>query len=175
MSSWARILQSPASRRTSSFFSSKAGGGRYFNSAKPPSAPAPPKKSGTVASPDSPNAGSANKAVKAVEDSSIKSAPRRVVPEFAPPAHPVIGDKDFKLHQFFSLDRPLLLLSNPSSILYSSPLTSIPHLASPPPPAPPSPETSPEIAAASDAEAARTLARAMAINHVGAASVWEEA
>ncbi|KAF8637322.1 hypothetical protein AX17_002824 [Amanita inopinata Kibby_2008] len=34
--------------------------------------------------------------------------------------HPIVKPKDFRLHQFFSLHRPLLLLSNPPSILYSA-------------------------------------------------------
>ncbi|KIK57638.1 hypothetical protein GYMLUDRAFT_45800 [Collybiopsis luxurians FD-317 M1] len=181
MTSWTRILQSPASRRTSSYFSSKAGGGRYFNSTKPLSAPAAPKKSSNVDRPDSPSNGSGNQAVKATEEPSVVSSSSRretlarsAVTEFAPSTHPVIGDKDFKLHQFFSLHRPLLLLSNPPSIMYSSPPTSIFSLTSPPSAPASSPEISPETAAVSDAEAARTLSRAMTMNRAGATTMWEE-
>jgi len=66
------------------------------------------------------------------------------------------------------------LLSNPPSILYSSPPTNIFSLSSPPPPSALPHEASPEAAAVSDAEAARTLARAIALNRAGATCVWED-
>ncbi|KAJ4487788.1 hypothetical protein J3R30DRAFT_3400465 [Lentinula aciculospora] len=177
MTPWTRILQSPVSRRTSSYFSSKAGGGRYFNSSKPSSAPAALKKTSNVGRAESDNNDTAGQTFKAVEESSSsrrETLNRLAVPEFVPSAHPVIGDKDFKLHQFFSLHRPLLLLSNPPSILHSSPQMSMFSLSKPPT-APVLPVTEAlEFAAASDAEAARTLARALAINRAGATFVWEE-
>ncbi|KAJ3807529.1 hypothetical protein F5876DRAFT_79616 [Lentinula aff. lateritia] len=178
MTPWTRIFHTPAARRTSSYFSSKAGGGRYFNSAKPLSAPATPKKATGVDRTDSSNNGVTGQALKVAEESSSsrrETLTRSSVPEFVPSTHPVIGDKDFKLHQFFSLHRPLLLLSDPPSILRSSPPTSIFSLSKPPSAhALPATEASPEFAAASDAEAARTLARALAINRAGATFVWEE-
>jgi hypothetical protein len=94
--------------------------------------------------------------------------------------HPVVTSKDFKLHQFFSLHRPLLLLTQPSSILSSS-----------------APDVDPtsvksssstagtmnhpwlldEFAEASmdaDAAAARQLTRALTMNHAGATVAWED-
>ncbi|KAJ3725761.1 hypothetical protein EV361DRAFT_181645 [Lentinula raphanica] len=178
MTPWARILYSPVTRRTSSYFSSKAGGGRYFNSAKPLSAPTAPKKTSNSPRAETGPNDSPSQTLKAVEESSSvyrDNFTRLAVPEFVPSTHPVIGDKDFKLHQFFSLHRPLLLLSNPQSILHSSPPASISSLPNPPvTPVLPSTEVSPEFAVASDAEAARTLARALAINRAGATFVWEE-
>lgn len=170
MTSWTRILQSPAARRTSSYFSSKAGGGRYFNSAKPVTAPTAPKKSSSIERADS-SSNQTFKVAEAENDASPSRITRPAVVEFAP--HPIIGDKELKLHQFFSLHRPLLLLSNPPSILHSSPPAttftepSLPTLRT-------SMETSPEIAAANDAEAGRTITRALAINCAGATSMWEE-
>ncbi|KAF9265551.1 hypothetical protein L218DRAFT_860097 [Marasmius fiardii PR-910] len=95
--------------------------------------------------------------------------------------HPMIGDKDFKLHQFFSLHRPLLLLSNPPSI-FAEPLpgTSIFSQS-----APPSQETSnststlapegipPEASYEADAETARNLTRTMTMTRLGSTVDWE--
>ncbi|KAG7092636.1 hypothetical protein E1B28_008978 [Marasmius oreades] len=97
--------------------------------------------------------------------------------------HPMIGDKDFKLHQFFSLHRPLLLLSNPSSVLAGPPPgTSIFSRSAPPPQ-----ETAnllsksavvpedilSEVSYEADAETARTLTRAMTIARLGSVVDWE--
>jgi len=92
--------------------------------------------------------------------------------------HPVVNAKDFKLHQFFSLHRPLLLLSTPSSILTPAPVnidlsasTSAPDVTS----------THswlldefPEASMDADAAAARQLTRALTINHAGATVAWED-
>ncbi|KAJ3800060.1 hypothetical protein GGU11DRAFT_774810 [Lentinula aff. detonsa] len=178
MTPWARIFYSPASRRTSSYFSSKAGGGRYFNSAKPLSAPTAPKKASGGERAESVSNDTTGQALKTAEESPSvyrETITRLAVPEFVPSTHPVISDRDFKLHQFFSLHRPLLLLSNPPSILHSSLPTSMLSLPKlPAAPALPTTEASLEFAAASDAEAARTLARALAINRAGSTFVWEE-
>lgn len=117
------------------------------------------------------------------------------------PPHPTVNSTDFKLHQFFSLHRPLLLLSNPSLILHpappSNPILTVPEESDQPlftsdtsslPSPPPNllsaayssnsvanayydiPETSPDA----DAEAARQLARALALTRAGAMVEWEE-
>jgi len=97
--------------------------------------------------------------------------------------HPSIDSNDFKLNQFFSLHRPLLLLSHPISTFFeqpsdlpqSHPLSSL--FADTARNAPPAsvftldnpPEASPEA----DADAARQLARALVLNRVGGTVAWE--
>lgn len=94
--------------------------------------------------------------------------------------HPVVTPKDFKLHQFFSLHRPLLLLAQPSSILSSTAPEVDPTSIKPRSSAT---ETSnhpwllDEFAEASmdaDAAAARQLTRALTMNHAGATVTWED-
>jgi len=98
------------------------------------------------------------------------------------PSHPAMSPEDYKLHQFFSLHRPLLLHAQPASAIFESPLQP-PRLFTPPPsegevlqrPAhlgtiDDPPEASPEA----DADAARQLARALVINRVGGAISWED-
>jgi len=110
-----------------------------------------------------------------------------------PPNHPylVVNSKDFKMHQFFSLHRPLLLLSNPASLFVSAPVD-VPlfHSSSLSSEAgdklPVAPFTSvnldgtfPSAHAGAgvdgDAEAARQLHHAMTMSKVGAVASWEEA
>jgi len=92
--------------------------------------------------------------------------------------HPIVNAKDFKLHQFFSLHRPLLLIPTPSSILTPAPenvdLSNLNSFA----------EGSsahswlldefPEASMDADAAAARQLTRALTINHAGATVAWED-
>jgi len=91
--------------------------------------------------------------------------------------------ESLKLHQFFSLYRPLLLLTQDTSTIFQS-FQKIPSLTSssqdeintpevsavPPGTLDDPPEASPEA----DAEAARQLVRALVINHAGAAAAWED-
>ncbi|PFH54132.1 hypothetical protein AMATHDRAFT_423 [Amanita thiersii Skay4041] len=117
------------------------------------------------------------------------------------PTHPVVKSKEFKLHQFFSLYRPLLLLSNPSSIFQlASPAT--PLFSSPEPqssraiftsdttglPEPPANllttidntalenayQDYTETSTEADAEAARQLTRSLTMSRAGATIQWEE-
>jgi hypothetical protein len=95
--------------------------------------------------------------------------------------HPVMSPEDYKLHQFFSLHRPLLLHAQPTSAIFDSPSQPfdmfVPPLSqnkAPPPPAhlrtlDDPPEASPEA----DADAARQLARALVMNRVGGTISWE--
>jgi hypothetical protein len=98
------------------------------------------------------------------------------------PRHPAMSPEDCKLHQFFSLHRPLLLHAQPTSVIFESPPRPL-HLFSLPPsegevPQRPThlgtlddpPEASPEA----DADAARQLARALVINRVGSTISWED-
>lgn len=95
--------------------------------------------------------------------------------------HPAISAQDYKLHQFFSLHRPLLLHAQPPSAIFESPeqpldlfapsssaskVSQTPvHLTTLDDP----PEASPEA----DADAARQLARALVMNRVGGTVSWE--
>ncbi|KAJ8078972.1 hypothetical protein PM082_013256 [Marasmius tenuissimus] len=211
MSSLTRLLHTfpaPRSRAYSSFFSSKPGGGRYFNPSKPPKVvPPATKKSNSkqAASSDavdsistsdtsSPSENPSNSHQQVEHD--LRKADSTVSPTFSrsPPltrssipisAHPVIGDKDFKLHEFFSLHRPLLLLPNPSSILASAPAngTSIFSQSLPPSTGTPNATSSPyqriledippEVSYEADAETARNLTRAMTMSRLGSTVAWE--
>lgn len=103
--------------------------------------------------------------------------------------HPSVTSKDFKINQFFSLHRPLLLLSNPSTILEAPPANSTfgpspsVDLASEAAAVDKAPsaqrsiwllDESPEATLDADAAAARQLARALTMTHAGAAVAWED-
>ena len=98
--------------------------------------------------------------------------------------HATLTQKDLDLHSFFSVHRPLLLLSQPSSSIFDSwpdlRLSNYPdpvesqhqtllsqlggiNLEDPP-------EATPEA----DADAARSLNRALVVNKLGGAVSWEE-
>lgn len=180
----------PVSRRAYSVFS-KPGGGRYFNSAKPPKV-APPTKGKVDASSgntgnESTSSAAANEDVspssglpKQAESSSFVSAVTPAANFFAGmnhlPTHPRISPLDLKLHQFFSLHRPLLLVSQPATSLFES--SSSPFV----PPQAPETQTSslgrldeiPEPSPEADADTARQLARALVVNRVGASLSWED-
>jgi hypothetical protein len=153
------ISRRQVSYRAYSFSSSKPGGGRSFNSTTK-----------SIPRPGS-NANTGN-----VETPSTASEASEPVT-----SHPKVSAQDYKLHQFFSLYRPLLLLSQSTLNLFESP----PHdpFALPKPGevvAPPRPahlgtlDDPPEATPEADAEAARQLARALVINRVGATMAWEE-
>ncbi|TFY55704.1 hypothetical protein EVJ58_g8080 [Rhodofomes roseus] len=178
MASLSQLLRPlPAARRAYSVFS-KPGGGRYFNSAKPPKvSPGTSKGKADVSSPSS-------EAVSAKDHSSSQQHGSPLATEgltspirsaLMTPIHPVFNPQDLKLHQFFSLHRPLLLASQPASTIFeSSPLpleaslksssTSVDGFAEPP-----------EVSAEDDADTARQLARAMVVNRIGASMTWEQA
>jgi len=101
--------------------------------------------------------------------------------QFTPTRHPVISPQDYKLHQFFSLHRPLLLHAQPTSAIFESPqqfdlfVSPLSQNKAPSPPAhlgtvDDPPEASPEA----DADAARQLARALVMNRVGGTISWED-
>ncbi|KAI0261376.1 hypothetical protein BC834DRAFT_845633 [Gloeopeniophorella convolvens] len=173
-----RPIQVP-SRRAYSLFS-KPPGGRFFNSSKPPKVvPASTKQATRV------EAGSANTtdpsqtasaAVSTPDDalgSSTHSTPPVVPPLPAPPAsllasHPPLGAPDLRLHQFFSQHRPLVL-AQPVDALFESVSSLALGPAPPTPPAEELPEATPEA----DADTARLLARALAMNAVSSSVSWE--
>ncbi|KDQ60921.1 hypothetical protein JAAARDRAFT_31918 [Jaapia argillacea MUCL 33604] len=87
--------------------------------------------------------------------------------------HPAMNPQDLKLHQFFSLHRPLLLLSLPASSVFESQPTFTPSLEESPPAKMESLEDPPEASPEADADAARQLARALVMNRVGSTVSWE--
>ncbi|KAK0483861.1 hypothetical protein IW261DRAFT_1465461 [Armillaria novae-zelandiae] len=191
MSSLARFLQPlPAARRAySSFFSSKPGGGRYFNSARPTKtvvAGGVAKKSnrgtrGAVESGSSAGetAGEAVQAAQGEDVSGPREEPSRSFSLYeASHPHPLIESRDFKLHQFFSLHRPLLLLSDPASILQTAPRTGPLHQTEGATAMNEAEARTPgagsmETVTDADADAARQLTRALTLSQAGSAVAWE--
>ncbi|CAL1705142.1 unnamed protein product [Somion occarium] len=187
------IRPPPAARRAYSVFS-KPGGGRYFNSAKPskvvaqsatnnkPKADTNDGSSEDVGSSQTPNGNSSQlNAAEAQQGQSFSSLSFPMT-NAIPQPHPPINPQDLRVHQFFSLHRPLLTISQPTvSIFESMPFANFP---------PQTPKISenegdrigmgsmfddpPEASAESDADAARQLARALVVNRVGASLAWED-
>ncbi|KAG6816903.1 hypothetical protein H0H87_001856 [Tephrocybe sp. NHM501043] len=174
MSALARFLRAPpASRRAySSFFSSKVA---VKAAAAKPSKAAVKAAAANVAA--EPVADPVQPTELPSPDTLSAPAATEPAPHTACPApdfhlHPLLNPKDFKLHQFFSLHRPLLLLARPHSILESANAPSflpeanhkLPHWLL---------DEFPEATPDADAAAARQLARAMTMTHAGAAVAWE--
>lgn len=95
--------------------------------------------------------------------------PNTLIPQF------IITPKDFKTHQFFSLHRPLLLISQPTSLFRPVPPNhSILDALQPPSSQNPfSFDSASEPSVDADAEAARQLTRALTMNKAGATVSWE--
>ncbi|KAF8809059.1 hypothetical protein BYT27DRAFT_6532926 [Phlegmacium glaucopus] len=89
--------------------------------------------------------------------------------------HLIITPKDFKTHQFFSLHRPLLLISQPTSIFRPIPPNHsiFEPIQSPVPQNPFGFDPASEPSVDADAEAARQLTRALTMNKAGATISWE--
>ncbi|KAI0807722.1 hypothetical protein C8Q74DRAFT_83606 [Fomes fomentarius] len=186
MSVLAHLLRPAAGARRAYSAFSKPGGGGYFNSSKSPKV-APPATKGKVDSSSSTNADAATKDDTASMSSAAPtnvdattphtpSSPTYTFSSQYTPIHPRISGQDLKLHQFFSLHRPLLTLSQPASSVFESHASLFPAA---PPPAPQSTnysnlEENVEASPEADADAARQLARAMVVNRVGASLAWEE-
>ncbi|KAH9930717.1 uncharacterized protein B0H18DRAFT_873078 [Fomitopsis serialis] len=165
----------PAARRAYSVFSKP--GGRYFNSAKPPKvSPSTGKGKVDVSNPSSDAVSAKDQSTSQQHGTPLATEGLSSIhPSSVTPIHPVFNPQDLKLHQFFSLHRPLLLASQPASSIFeispsSSPpdtlkssSTSVDGFAEPP-----------EVSAEDDAETARQLARAMVVNRIGASMSWEQ-
>ncbi|KAH8106818.1 hypothetical protein BXZ70DRAFT_915249 [Cristinia sonorae] len=169
-------------RRAYSVFSKTGGGGRYFNSAKPPKVVPPSTKAKVDAStPSSPTESTSTSALKddaaslQSKDASRESSQSRLPPPPPQLFHPLIKPHELNLHQFFSLHRPLLTISQPTNALFDNPpipfspsflsqdrSSSFANFDDPP-------ESSPE----SDADASRQLARAIVVHRVTPALAWE--
>jgi len=139
MSALGRIFyRLPASQRLYSSF----GSGRFFNSSKTPVVAAKSKSDRSDSTPkDSPAAAKTQQKVGSAPDAapqepaseSTKNSTVSPSPSSSsPPAHlstqrsymsshPTVSSRDFKIHHFFSLHRPLLLISHPLSIFESPP------------------------------------------------------
>lgn len=169
----------PAARRAYSVFSKP--GGRYFNSAKPP-------KVGPVTNKGKVDASNTSNDAAPSKDQSTPLQPGATVTAegalssgltiLSSPVHPVINPQDLKLHQFFSLHRPLLLASQPASTIFqTSPLPlpfNIPSKSDAEATQLDGLEDPLEASAEDDADAARLLARAMVVNRIGPSMAWEQ-
>ncbi|KAF9053959.1 hypothetical protein BDZ89DRAFT_1125643 [Hymenopellis radicata] len=94
-----------------------------------------------------------------------------------PHHHPMIDPREFKLHQFFSLHRPLLMLSDPAAILRSAP-PGVPLLGRESTQTPSQPQSTGAPseymdAIDADAETARQLNRALTMSRTGSTASWE--
>ncbi|KAI0647341.1 hypothetical protein C8Q79DRAFT_1068695 [Trametes meyenii] len=179
MSVLAHLLRPAAGARRAYSAFSKPGGGRFFVPAKhlkdAPSAGKTNVDSSSTDVPATPSKEDAGSSSSANTEAQGPSSAFMTSSQLTP-VHPRITSQDLKLHQFFSLHRPLLTLSQPPSSLFeshSSPFPATPLAASENAKygnLEESAETSPEA----DADAARQLARAMVVNRIGASLSWEE-
>lgn len=109
------------------------------------------------------------------------ASPSAFSSQFLHQVHPTVSSQDFNLHQFFSLHRPLLLLSQPPSTIFESAPQDVslfqlseemsktqlqsgkfPTLDEPP-----------ESSFETDADAARQLGHALVMNRVGGLVSWQ--
>lgn len=204
-----------SSSRSYSFFSSKSGSRSIGASTKPPrsvtgataskgsSSTASSNPNSSTNSNDEDGSASSLASASAEDASSVSSttaassvssvdpiaSQSQSLPFQTPflPHHPALSPNDLKLHQFFSLHRPLFLSQPSSSLFESSSTLRLPNSAST------SSNSSsdyssaqveaeqastfedvPEASAEADADAARLLARALVINRVGGTIRWDE-
>ncbi|KAL1721159.1 hypothetical protein EV715DRAFT_271471 [Schizophyllum commune] len=169
MTSYVRLLQQlPASRRPySSFFSGKPGGGRYFNSHKPATT------TKTVVA-RAANQTPADPAAVAASEAAAK-APEAPTPHPDAPTHPLIGRKDFVLHSFFALHRPLLHLDDPAAVFRPAQQAEPQHQQQQEvgPSGRPMRGEDPIADAEADADTARQLTRALTMHTLGAQAHWQ--
>lgn len=176
----------PVVRRAYSVYT-KAGGGRFFNAAKPltqagnTSKPEVDASAASNAEPTS-SVGVVKETNSTPSTASMPSEAKSSILSslginFAPsPIHPQVNSHDLKLHQFLSLHRPLLTISQPtSSIFESSPSPfSFPPTVNADTAKYGTIDDPPEASPESDADAARLLARALVTSKVSAALAWED-
>ncbi|KAF9532166.1 hypothetical protein CPB83DRAFT_867528 [Crepidotus variabilis] len=221
MSAFSRFVHIPAARRSYSYFSSRSGGGgRYFNSTKPPKPPVVAQGTASAANAssngitDSSSESKNNDGVQTTApptnagslpsqtaNSSLEAATGTGTDAFGSPfvaPAQLMSAKDFKMHHFFSLHRPLLLINQPTSLFRSVPdnhplfnplplseaeierkimqsqsgMAGPPHTTNyPSSTGPTSSDTAAYIDA--DAEAARQLTRALTMSKAGSTVSWE--
>ena len=199
MAPFARLFPPVAvGRRSYSFFSSKSGGGRFFNPPKAPkvinSATTTTRSTQQTTNTSKHQTTTGDPAITASnaehtdgsEQIAQSAKPARLdTPECETPStaanpsstlnpshlsHPMLKPHEFKLHNFFALHRPCLLLNQPTSALFESAQTAAPSA-----PAVDTIDNPPEASADADADAARQLSRALVINRVGGMVDWEAA
>ncbi|KAI0822855.1 hypothetical protein BC628DRAFT_1387966 [Trametes gibbosa] len=178
MSVLAHLLRPAAGARRAYSAFSKPGGGRFFVPTKHlKDAPSASKASGDTSNgeastPPKDDAGSIS---SHGTDHSMSASPLTMSSHLEP-IHPRVNPQDLKLHQFFSLHRPLLTLSQPPSSLFETHSSLFPVAPNPPPETTKygNMEESLEVSPEADADAARQLARAMVVNRIGASLAWED-
>jgi len=195
MSAFNRIIRIHASRRTYSYFSSRSGGGRYFNSNKPPKAPvvagqnagvkgesSVENKQASISCSSSSEPTSQNTELESDSSTTTQDSPlpRQHISSL------LLTPDELRTHQFFSLHRPLLLISKPSSLFRNIPpnhplfvplapserdiqtgvmqaISGIGELPS-----------EPSLIVDADAETARQLTRSLTVTKAGATVAWED-
>ncbi|CAE6441749.1 unnamed protein product [Rhizoctonia solani] len=132
----------------------------FFSSSKPPGGLVKPAQQQTGVVKRTPNAPSSSTEMsQQAPTSSPPEAPSLPSPTPIPRIHPSPVLATMHLHSFFSLDRPMLLLSQPTSRLFT---TEPPKRAS----------TDDSAETDSDADAARSLSHALVMSRVQSAAVW---
>ena len=183
-----RILpQFAVGRRAYSFFSSKSGGGRYFNPAKAskaiaPTTTTPARSTQSVDASISPTSSELAEGservsqptpatlstVDAVEHEALSPSSLAEQLQASRLTHPMLKPHEFKLHHFFALHRPYLLLNQPTSALFETAQATQPSA-----PFVATIDNPPEASAEADADAARQLSRALVVNRVGNTVDWD--
>ncbi|KAG8931792.1 hypothetical protein FRC02_002146 [Tulasnella sp. 418] len=173
----------PSSRRAFSFFSNKSGGGRSINaSSHKPKVPV--TKATTTKTSSTTQESKPAPAHQLIEETPAAPLPPKVELESLFPSptstlhnvnliHPTPTLPTLHLHNFFALDRPMLLLNqSPSALFQSSPVQSLEKFSAPEQQLGPE-ETLMEDQDA-DIHAARLLARSMVIQKIGSVMDWAD-
>ncbi|KAH9170400.1 hypothetical protein EDB89DRAFT_1907770 [Lactarius sanguifluus] len=186
-----RPIRQPSTRAYSLF--SKPPGGRFFNSSKPPkvvpsaSAKSPSRVEASTANNNSNSNDPQQASSSSPDDPSVPPSPvpsaspphTPSLPAFASPptvlaSHPPLSAPDLRLHQFFAQHRPLVL-SQPAAVLFDASPTLVlgPTRTQAPSAAPATLDNPPETTPEADADTARLLARALAMNAVSSSASWD--
>ena len=195
-----RLLHSAHStRRSYSFFSSKSGAGRYISATKPPKVDSTATTSSTSSTAPGAETDASSSGASSLLEQDGRAGPgpaeppkqerrERLASIALDSARPDLSHADVRLNAFFARDRPLFLLSQPTSALFTpappnwDPVP-VPARAKTPSrvwyshnahfDAPQLLEDPPEATPETDAEAARLLGRSLVLSRVGAWADWE--
>ncbi|KDN34600.1 hypothetical protein RSAG8_12299, partial [Rhizoctonia solani AG-8 WAC10335] len=127
----------------------------FFSSSKPPGGLKPQQQTSVVKRTNAPSS------TEMTQQAPTPEAPSLPSPTPIPRMHPSPVLATMHLHSFFSLDRPMLLLSQPTSRLFTT--------------EPPKRTQADESAESdSDADAARNLSHALVMSRVQSAAVWAD-
>ncbi|KAH9857181.1 hypothetical protein C2E23DRAFT_806843 [Lenzites betulinus] len=178
MSVLAHLLRPAAGARRAYSAFSKPGGGRFFVPAKHlKDAPSASKASVDTSNGEASSTPSKDDSASvSPHGAEISLSSSLTMSSHFEPIHPRVNPQDLKLHQFFSLHRPLLTLSQPPSSLFETHTSLFPVAPNPPPEMNKygNMEEALEVSPEADADAARQLARAMVVNRIGASLAWED-